>query len=334
MSSSNDFLDDLVALSRRGALPDAEQRHLRDGLSASPETSLFHEAGQAFDLEAPVEPGDDELCEQMLLAVQRGRSRPRLARRRRVFVAVAACILLVGAAAGAFGLSNWMSTRASPQPAAEAARDHAQAPTPGHAVPLRSVSEAPRPEATDVNAVARFGEPESEHAPKGIVAGARSYHRPAIAPSSASRPEIATAAPPSTANFDAVPAANPPAAALSASQLFAAANAARVRGDVPSTLALYEALETNFPASSEASSAHLSLGMLYLRQRQPERALQSFQLAAGNAPASAEVLWGEAQALRQLGRSQEEKDALSELLKRHPEAAYAAAARKRLKELE
>jgi outer membrane protein assembly factor BamD (BamD/ComL family) len=44
----------------------------------------------------------------------------------------------------------------------------------------------------------------------------------------------------------------------------------------------------------------------------------------------AEALWGEEQALQQLGRPSEERAVLEELLQNYPRSAYVAAAEKRL----
>jgi hypothetical protein len=46
-----------------------------------------------------------------------------------------------------------------------------------------------------------------------------------------------------------------------------------------------------------------------------------------------EAIWGESQALRRLGRADEERGALQELLDGYPQSAYSAAARKRLSEM-
>jgi TolA-binding protein len=100
-------------------------------------------------------------------------------------------------------------------------------------------------------------------------------------------------------------------------------------------MALLRQLEHRFPMSSEAAAGHLSLGMLLLQGGQPAAALgelRSYRTQGAGAMVP-EALWGESQALRELGRSDEERSTLQNLLGGYPTSAYAAAARKRLAEL-
>jgi TolA-binding protein len=119
-----------------------------------------------------------------------------------------------------------------------------------------------------------------------------------------------------------------------AQQLFSQANGARMRGDPAEAVVLLRQLERSFPMSSEAAAGHLSLGMLLLQGGQPAPALDELRSyrAQGGAMVP-EALWGESQALRELGRSDEERTTLQNLLGGYPTSAYAAAARKRLAEL-
>lgn len=118
----------------------------------------------------------------------------------------------------------------------------------------------------------------------------------------------------------------------SASELFADANAARVAGDAPKAIAISELLEQTFPNSTEGITTHLSLGVLYLQQGRPNRALGEFKIYRhiGATAMMAEALWGEKQALEQLGRVSEERAVLEELLTNYPHSAYVGAAEKRL----
>jgi TolA-binding protein len=129
------------------------------------------------------------------------------------------------------------------------------------------------------------------------------------------------------------PALAPPAAVAvsgpTAIELFSAASRARVRGELDEAIRLSRELADRFPASPEAATVHLSLGMLYLQAGQPQRALDEFR-SGPSAHRPAEALWGESQALRRLGRIAEERAVLETLLERYPRAAYVAAARKRL----
>src|SRR5450432_3274599 len=127
---------------------------------------------------------------------------------------------------------------------------------------------------------------------------------------------------------------SPPAASKfkSPSELFADANRARLQGDVPKAIAVSQQLEANFPSSTEGITTHLSLGVLYQQQGQPALALQEFKTYRhiGSSTLMAEALWGEEQALQQLGRPNEERAVLEELLQNYPHSVYAAAAEKRL----
>jgi TolA-binding protein len=122
---------------------------------------------------------------------------------------------------------------------------------------------------------------------------------------------------------------------LTAPELFAAANRARIAGDSALAVRLSRELEDRYPTSREAVTTHLSLGLLYLQQGSPADALLEFRRyrAVGTAATMPEALWGESQALRQLGRSSEERAVLEELLDRYPSSAYGAAARRRVSDL-
>jgi TolA-binding protein len=97
-------------------------------------------------------------------------------------------------------------------------------------------------------------------------------------------------------------------------------------------LGLYGRLQAEYPASPEALAAKISVGMLELQRGQASSALAQFRAyrRANARSLRAEALWGEAEALRALGRSDEERAALDSLLSDHPGSAYAPAARKRL----
>jgi TolA-binding protein len=135
-------------------------------------------------------------------------------------------------------------------------------------------------------------------------------------------------------NEPVVPSAAPPAPlpSLSPQALFSAASRARVDGDRAEAIALSRQLVAEFPSSKEAVTTHLSLGMLYLQDGQAAPALEEFRAyrGLGAQGSMAEAIWGESQALRQLGRVAEERAALEELRSSYPQSAYAAAARKRL----
>jgi hypothetical protein len=120
----------------------------------------------------------------------------------------------------------------------------------------------------------------------------------------------------------------------SAAELFRAANLARMEGENARAIDLSRQLEDRYPTSAEAKTTHLSLGMLLLQSDRAAEALRELKLAHDVGGATVpDALWGEAQALRRLGRSSDERAALDELLTAYPQSAYAGAAKKRLAEL-
>jgi tetratricopeptide (TPR) repeat protein len=118
--------------------------------------------------------------------------------------------------------------------------------------------------------------------------------------------------------------------------MFAAAARARTAGDASEAIRLSKQIEEFFPNSGEGINTHLALGVLYLQQNQAELALQEFATfrRLGSPEAKAEAYFGQAQALRQLGRLEDERIVLEELLQSYPRSAYVAAARIRLAEAE
>jgi TolA-binding protein len=151
----------------------------------------------------------------------------------------------------------------------------------------------------------------------------------------AARPAPPLAAPPASGAQRSTRIAPPPAPSLSApttetsGELFARANRARREGRAAEATILYLELGSRYPGSPEARQADLTLGELYLQAADGGAALECFRRYRGRAMA-AEALWGEARALRLLGRTAEERQALTALATEFPASAYADAARKRL----
>ena len=119
----------------------------------------------------------------------------------------------------------------------------------------------------------------------------------------------------------------------SAAALFARANRARRESDTPRAVALYERLQRRFPSSPEALASEIPMGLLKLSLGQASGALPHFAAYLERAPKGElgpEALWGQAQALFALGRSESARRALRLLLSKHPESAYAGAARAKL----
>lgn len=259
-------------------------------------------AGRGFDGEAEVLAGDEQRVERIERAVQkRYAARPR-PRPRRLVASVAGGVFAAGVAFAAWrGLGTGERTKpavsgaAAPSGSGSGASSSAAVPLPS----TRAVDLVPSV------ASATPAAPVGSDVPRVIA-----------------RPSAQSTAQP-TSLLD---------ANATAATLFAAANHARVAGDVGLAVALSQQLLARFPSSAEAGSTHLSLGMLRLQQGQAALALAEFRAyeAQGSGDAMAEAVWGKAQALRALGRSNEEMEALNELVRKFPRAAYAAAARKRL----
>ncbi len=348
MSSDRDLADDLVVLARRGDLPRAEERRLRDALTASPETRVLFDAGRGFDEEAEVQPGDAARLERMVRNVEQRR---RAVERRRASRRVAAAALAVGLT-GALAVAAVQLGRSLSRASSERATDAPRAPDVPRAPARSARPEAARAPASLSLAPAGTAEPVEAH-----EAAAEGRAEPALTSKPASQPppmaqrgshrsspafEQAPAASTMSQSADAPTASStsrfsdaPPvdAARETPAGLFAAANRARMSGDAPGAIAAYERLEAEFPSSPEATTATLSLGMLYLQQSRNDRALAAFEQSARGGAPPAEALWGEAQALRRLGQVEDERAVLERLLRDHPASAYVAAARKRLSDL-
>ena len=305
--------DDLLALVRRGDASDADERRLRELLASSPESRVLYEAGRAFDTEAPVASGDDERIDRMERLVQKRLRRNDARRPSWILRAALAAVLITGGAVGAVELTRRTSNPSTPTPSVKAPAPTTIVPSATHA------AIAPPPPAP---------EPAPEPVPEPAV-------ETPVAP--AVHVAIKTAAPvaptePAAVTPDAAVVEDAPQEVVTAFTLFAAANRARVAGDIKEAIRISRQLEDQFPETKEAVSTHLSLAMLYLQQHDGVPALDEFQRYRAVAPPASmpEAIWGESQALHELGRVAEERAALDELLAHYPQSAYSAAARKRL----
>lgn len=123
--------------------------------------------------------------------------------------------------------------------------------------------------------------------------------------------------------------------ALTAAQLFSEANEARRSSNPARATQLYRLLQRKFPTSREAQLSLVTLGSLQLNGGNAAGALATFNryLRTGGRSLEAEALYGQAQALRRLGRSAEERRSWERLLARYPGSGYAPQARERLDSL-
>ena len=286
----SDAIEDLIVLARRGDLPESDERAFRERLAKSPVDRELYDAGRAIDAEAPIESGDAARLDRLVRAVElKAAPEPRRRRPSRIVRIALAALLVGGAAVSAAKLARSPSS----VPVGEAPE----------VIPERSVTMETAP-------------PPIEHV---VIA----QHEEAVA-----IPDETPPPPPAPSVVPPTP-PPPPVVAPTAAELFAAANAARVHGEITEAIRLSRDLVDRYPETSEAKTSRLSLGMLYLDGKQPDLALVELRLA----PPSAEAAWGVCQALRALTRTDEERTALQALLDHYPTSPYAVVARTRLESL-
>ena len=304
MTTAKTNLEDLMARARRGELTTEEERRLAIATETSLEARLLYDAGRGFDRESPVRPGDEALVERLADRVESA-DKVRASRAGRVTVLGAAAAVFIASAAAATG---WVATkRTDPRQARPAAQSNSPAQQPQHK-PRARAPIAP-PEAEVVQEVE-----ESDTSPAETAPDVRSRRGRPLRPS-AGVAEQRHGSP--------APLGDKPG------EIFARANAARREGRTAEALSLYAELQARHPRSVEARHADLTVAELELRRGAAPRALALFR-RYGAGPLAAEAAWGEVRALRQLGRTAEERSALRRLLQSYPDSPYAEAARKRL----
>lgn len=123
----------------------------------------------------------------------------------------------------------------------------------------------------------------------------------------------------------------------SAHELLEAARRMRLGRKWAAAATAYERLIRGHPDSAEARPARVALADMALRQLgQPMRALRQYRLYLErdpDGPLAREALDGQAAAFRELGRLEDERRVLKQLVARYPDAISAAAARERLRQL-
>ena len=152
------------------------------------------------------------------------------------------------------------------------------------------------------------------------------------APAKASPP--VDCAPPSEPVARPAPLAEVPSVApLDARELFSRANGERKAGKVDEALLSYAELRRSFPGSQEATLSHVLSGRLLFGRGDTSRAAAEFAAYLARNPngtLAEEALHGKAEALRALGRNEEERRTWERLLERFPGSIHAATARERL----
>jgi TolA-binding protein len=295
--------DDLSAYARRGELDEAAEKQLLRLLGSSEEARLVHDAGREFDREDAAFPDDPALADRIVERVFAARPRPRPAPAKRPWLKTAlggGAVIAAMAAAGPL-LERVGDESSSPSEAAAPSAPPVAKPSAAAAPPPRASAASPL---------------ESPPPPRPGL----STHAPGRAPRAEARAVPSASTTPIPTNE-------------SASDLFARANQARRGGNTSDAIGLYQRLQQQFPASAEALSAAIALGMLELKANRLSGALSQFETYLARAPGGSlapEALWGRAQALSGLGRRSASEESLRLLLKRYPKSAYADAARAKL----
>jgi TolA-binding protein len=287
---------ELLARERRGMLQPAELAELDSRALCNDELSLARRAQRAFEDAGAVRSGDDQRCDAIAARVKEelGIVEPRAARRsggmlrgaRRHAPLVLAALVVTGAAAA--GIRSWQLTRADEARGTEA-RTRAQ----DTARRLQSAT------------------------PLATALSATESADPVAAPSAA--PSVAQG----TLEEPARKAAPAPAP-LSAAELFEQATRERSAGNWAAAEALYRRLVREHPSSEHAALSLMVLGKQALARGSANAALGWFQRyqRSGHSSLLAEAMWGEAQALKQLGREAQHRKVVSELKRRFPLSPY------------
>jgi TolA-binding protein len=293
----SDGTEDLSAKARRGELHDADRRRLQLALQSSLEARLLHRASCEFHAGDTVLPGDDELADRIVRRMLAGRGARRRSRARVWLLAAAVACLTAGAAAAVGQMTGVFAgnDRESESRAVKVKMDPPGQPAP-HTRPAPS-ERAIQPAASEA---AERQEPSSER-PK----------LPGEPPKPRSRSGMQTD---------------------DASSLFARANLARREQRIDEAIALYQLVEHRFPRSAEARASQIALGTLQLNSDASAslRHYRRYLAENPNGALSPEALWGEAQSLSALGRTNEARQAWRFLIERFPESVYAKSARNNL----
>ncbi|HEX6272882.1 MAG TPA: tetratricopeptide repeat protein [Polyangiaceae bacterium] len=298
-----DHPGDLTSEARRRPLSREEEACLTALFEECPEERTIYRAGLAFDRDSSAREGDEMLVARLASRAARRYGAPVSVppgrRRRPLVLLVAAAVVAAGTAAAGSGVVYMM--RSEPHES-EAAGSGKRVVEPVATVTPRRARPAPAVLSAEpvVAAAPEAAKLEPAPAPVPVVTGATPPAKRAISESSAAA-------------------------------LFGEANKKRLLGDTAGAVAAYTQVAERFPASAESNLAELSLGKLFLASGQSERALAYFRRAGASGGAlGSEALWGQAGALRALGRTGDERAALERLLALYPSGAYAKAARKRL----
>jgi TolA-binding protein len=310
---------DLAIRERRGLLSPAERSALEAHLGYCVACRVVIDLGKAFEAPDAPELDDGARIQRLARAAETWTKSGRAPRgwrsaqtlRRKVFVAVAACLVLCCGIAGAtLGVRPW---------AARIAALVSRGPTPVDPAtsPSRPLS---RPHAAPAAAEPEVAAPEEAT----MVLEATEARQEAPAASTTTTP----GGHPAKTRHRLVQGEVPEDAAA----MLRAANDARRGGDAAEAMALYAKLQRRFPSSPEAELSSVPFGEMLLADHQPGSALEQFGRPAGALGGNLrpEVLYGRARALAALGDQAGERRAWRELLDEFPKCPYVETARRRL----
>lgn len=312
MKSRIEEPSDLLNLARRGPLTRDESRDLAAWVEQSPEARLLTHAAKVFDHDSSAQLGDDALLARIAARAANAQPLPRKLRRRTPILLLAAALVLVGTAAA----GGSPRVRRGTMAALEYFRG-------SHLNSTTEVIAPPAPPAAAAN--------PSPVPPSAPVSDQREPTSVSDDVSATSKAEGAHQRAAASRDPSAAASRDPSESADKASSLFGRANARRLAGDDAAAISLYRELAERHAGTPQALMAELALGKMLLAKGDGTGALTHFRrYASAGGPLGVEALWGEADALRGLGRANEERRVLERLLERYPESAYATAARKRL----
>jgi TolA-binding protein len=317
--------EDLSIRARRGELDESHTKQLGLLLDGSLEARLAHRAGCEFDAQDSILPGDHALAERISERLLRARPfAPPVKPGLKPWVKG----LLGATALGALVAALLLQNRG---PRVEPARGVVTNDT-RHAGAREMSAQRGAASASPAQFAGELGaEPHANDLPVTEPALPARSSDPITAPQAvAPRRERAA---PAASLVKPRTSLSVEDSADSASALFARANRARRETDTERAVKLYERLQQRYPSSPEALASQIPLGLLMLQRGQASRALPHFAAYLERAPngeLGPEALWGQAQALFALGRPEPARQALRLLLSKHPESAYAGAARAKL----
>ena len=266
---------------------------------------------------------------------------PGLRRRPRhtAVVLLVAAALMAASAAGATGLTGriWLGLRGNSQEITHASSGAMPKAAPVATTATGGTGAASARSATPAEANDAISSPDAIDTTPVLepVATAQASAPVASAPVSAAHVAVVPVSAAHVAVVPVVPVVlvtTPAAAPTTASALFDSANAARRDGDTAAALARYDALDKQFPQTTEARIAKATTGKLLLDRGDAAGALARFDayLASGANELREEAMAGRATALERLGRSDDEVRAWAALLADYPATPYAVHAKTRV----